>query len=174
MFDNHIVLRAFLVLVKGLAERKIVQIACGPQHAIALDSDGCVLRSSIRSDRISFLSINVEPWLNSRVFVWGYNGYCRLGLGNQVDALVPKQVPQFAGPNEITMGAHVVAGPSNSVVVDKQGMYWMAGKWKTTGDGTTSLPSVCSDAFRALTPLTMQVLVVSRSQRSSSSRTSCT
>jgi len=35
---------------------------------------------------------------------------------------------QFAGPNEATMGAHVVAGPSNSVVIDKQGMYWMAGK----------------------------------------------
>lgn len=26
------------------------------------------------------------------------------------------------------MGALAVAGPSNSVVVDKQGMYWMAGK----------------------------------------------
>ncbi|PIL24867.1 transcription factor [Ganoderma sinense ZZ0214-1] len=103
------------ILVKGLAERKIAQIACGPQHAIALDSDG-------------------------RVFVWGYNGYCRLGLGNQVDALVPKQVPQFAGPNEITMGAHVVAGPSNSVVIDKQGMYWMAGKWKNTGDGSGGQP----------------------------------
>lgn len=56
---------------------------------------------------------------------------------------MPKQVPQFAGPNEITMGAHVVAGPSNSVVIDKQGMYWMAGKWKNTGDGTTSLLSAC-------------------------------
>jgi hypothetical protein len=26
------------------------------------------------------------------------------------------------------MGQIVVAGPSNSVVIDKQGMYWMAGK----------------------------------------------
>jgi hypothetical protein len=26
------------------------------------------------------------------------------------------------------MGAQVVAGPSNSVVIDKQGMYWMSGK----------------------------------------------
>jgi len=26
------------------------------------------------------------------------------------------------------MGSLVVAGPSNTVVVDKQGMYWMAGK----------------------------------------------
>ncbi|CDO70139.1 hypothetical protein BN946_scf184783.g23 [Trametes cinnabarina] len=98
------------ILVKGLADRKIVQIACGAQHALALDSEG-------------------------RVFGWGYNGYCRLGLGNQQDALVPKMIPQFAGPNEITMGAFIVAGPSNSVVIDKQGMYWMAGKWKNTGDG---------------------------------------
>ena len=81
----------------------------------------------------------IEPHLCRRVFVWGYNGYCRLGLGNQVDALVPKPVPQFAGPNEATMGAQVVAGPSNSVVIDKQGMYWMAGKWKNTGDGTSRL-----------------------------------
>jgi len=79
------------------------------------------------------------------VYVWGYNGYCRLGLGNQIDELIPKVVPhvsrhtihaflftnlvpQFAGPNVITMGARVVAGPSNTVVIDKQGMYWMAGK----------------------------------------------
>ena len=62
------------------------------------------------------------------VYVWGYNGYCRLGLGNQVDALKPKVVPQFAGPNEAQMGAQVFAGPTNSVVIDKQGMYWMAGK----------------------------------------------
>lgn len=35
---------------------------------------------------------------------------------------------QFAGPNDMTMGAQVVAGPSNTVVIDKQKMYWMAGK----------------------------------------------
>lgn len=54
------------------------------------------------------------------------------------------------------MGAQVIAGPSNSVVIDKQGMYWMAGKvgfmsfplfifvfffliiqqWKNSGEGT--------------------------------------
>ncbi|KAI0358134.1 RCC1/BLIP-II [Trametes cingulata] len=103
------------ILVRGLAERKIVQIACGPQHALALDSDG-------------------------RVYGWGYNGYCRLGLGNQQDALVPKVIPQFAGPNEATRGVQIVAGPSNSVVIDRQAMYWMAGKWKNTGDGSGGQP----------------------------------
>jgi len=30
----------------------------------------------------------------SIVYVWGYNGYCRLGLGNQKDVLTPQIVPQ--------------------------------------------------------------------------------
>ena len=53
------------------------------------------------------------------------------------------------------MGGQVIAGPSNSVVIDKNGMYWMAGKvqlvsllviicisdmmvpqWKNSGEGT--------------------------------------
>jgi len=76
--------------------------------------------------------------------VWGYNGYCRLGLGNQVDVLKPETVPQyrgsplllcychhgltpldkFAGLNESMTGALIAAGPTRSVVVDKQGIYW--------------------------------------------------
>ena len=108
------------VAVKALDGKHITQIACGPQHSIALDSEGVV-------------------------YVWGYNGYCRLGLGHQKDTLFPTPVPhvrpstqmtprprltvsQFTGPNVSSMGRMVVAGPSNSVVVDNQGMYWMAGK----------------------------------------------
>ncbi len=37
------------------------------------------------------------------------------------------------------MGADIAAGPSNSVVIDKQNMYFMAGKWKNTGDGARGL-----------------------------------
>ncbi|KZT10189.1 RCC1/BLIP-II [Laetiporus sulphureus 93-53] len=103
------------ILIKGLEDKRIVKIACGQQHSVALDSEGLV-------------------------YVWGYNGYCRLGLGNQQDALVPKVVPQFAVPDELTMGDDIVAGPSNTVVIDKQRMYWMAGKWKNTGDGSSGQP----------------------------------
>ncbi|KAG2143761.1 regulator of chromosome condensation 1/beta-lactamase-inhibitor protein II [Suillus bovinus] len=101
--------------VKGLDDKTIIDIACGPQHSVALDSQGFV-------------------------YVWGYNGYCRLGLGNQQDVLTPKVVPNFAGPNEITMGAHIIAGPSNTVVLDKQQLYWMAGKWKNSGEGSSGSP----------------------------------
>lgn len=103
------------VYLKELDGKHIVDIASGQQHSLALDSAGLV-------------------------YVWGYNGYCRLGLGNQVDSLKPKVVPQFAGPNEATMGAAIAAGPSNSVVIDKQGMYWMAGKWKNSGEGSSGSP----------------------------------
>ncbi|EJC99702.1 RCC1/BLIP-II [Fomitiporia mediterranea MF3/22] len=103
------------VLVKGLEGKHITQISCGHQHSIALDKDGIV-------------------------YVWGYNGYCRLGLGNQQDVLVPKAVPQFSGPNEISRGVFVAAGPSNSIVIDRQKMYYMAGKWKNSGEGSSGSP----------------------------------
>ncbi|TFK62794.1 RCC1/BLIP-II [Pluteus cervinus] len=103
------------IYIKELDGKQIVQITSGPQHSAAVDIEGVV-------------------------YVWGYNGYCRLGLGNQVDVLKPKAVPQFAGPNKPTMGAMVVGGPSNTVVVDRQGMYWMAGKWKNSGEGSSGSP----------------------------------
>ncbi|TFK95198.1 RCC1/BLIP-II [Pterulicium gracile] len=103
------------LLVKELQDKKIVQISCGQQHVIALDDAGLV-------------------------YVWGYNGYCRLGLGNQVDILKPKVVPQFSGGSVTQTADIVTAGPTNSVVVDKQGMYWMAGKWKNSGEGSSGSP----------------------------------
>ena len=56
------------VAVKALDGKHITQVACGSQHSIALDSEGVV-------------------------YVWGYNGYCRLGLGHQKDMLFPTPVP---------------------------------------------------------------------------------
>lgn len=51
-------------LVQGtIADKKIVQIASGNAHSLALDDKGYV-------------------------YAWGYNGYCRLGLGDQKDRYV--------------------------------------------------------------------------------------
>ncbi|KAF8521621.1 regulator of chromosome condensation 1/beta-lactamase-inhibitor protein II [Hysterangium stoloniferum] len=103
------------VPVKGLTGKIIVDIAAGNQHSILMDSEGFV-------------------------YVFGYNGYCRLGLGDQQDGLVPKLVPQFAGPKDLTRGYKIAAGPTNSVVIDKNKMYWMAGKWKNSGEGSVGQP----------------------------------
>lgn len=45
-------------LVQGFKDKRIVKIASGNQHSLALDEEGYV-------------------------YSWGYNGYCRLGLGDQ-------------------------------------------------------------------------------------------
>ena len=46
--------------MQGLSGKKIIKIASGNQHSLALDSEG-------------------------NVYAWGYAGYCRLGLGDQKD-----------------------------------------------------------------------------------------
>lgn len=98
------------LLVRALADKKIVSISCGQQHSIAMDEEGYC-------------------------FVWGFGGYGRLGIGAQHDQLLPVLVPQFARDNPLTHAAQIVAGPACTVVIDRQRQYWLAGKWKTTGDG---------------------------------------
>lgn len=50
---------------------KIHQVACGLQHALALDDEG-------------------------RVFAWGFGGYGRLGLGHAKDQMEPAAIPVFS------------------------------------------------------------------------------
>ncbi|EJU03844.1 RCC1/BLIP-II [Dacryopinax primogenitus] len=102
--------------VRGPLEDKVTtQVACGQQHAIALTSDGLV-------------------------YVWGFNGYCRLGLGHPKDMLIPTLVPQYAGPNVLMRAAFVAAGPTSTIVIDRQKMLQMAGKFKTSGAGSVGQP----------------------------------
>ncbi|CAO1637787.1 unnamed protein product [Sympodiomycopsis kandeliae] len=98
------------ILVKALADKKIVSISCGQQHSIALDDQGFV-------------------------YVWGFGGYGRLGLGNANDQYTPTLVPSFARENVHSRAAKVYAGPTSSVVIDNSATFWLAGKWKATGDG---------------------------------------
>ncbi|ODN94743.1 hypothetical protein L198_04887 [Cryptococcus wingfieldii CBS 7118] len=102
-------------LVSGLDKHKVVEIASGNQHSLALDEEGYV-------------------------YAWGYAGYSRLGLSDQKDRLSPTLVPQFAGNNIATRAKSVACGPTSSTVVDKQEMLLMAGKWRLTGDGSTGQP----------------------------------
>nr|XP_031861731.1 uncharacterized protein CI109_002963 [Kwoniella shandongensis]KAA5528803.1 hypothetical protein CI109_002963 [Kwoniella shandongensis] len=102
-------------LVQNLEKNKIVQIASGNQHSLAMDEDGYV-------------------------FAWGFAGYSRLGLQDQNNRLVPTLVPHFAGNNVLTRAHSILCGPTNSIVIDRQKMLQMAGKWKVTGDGSTGQP----------------------------------
>ncbi|WVQ84629.1 hypothetical protein IAT38_006784 [Cryptococcus sp. DSM 104549] len=104
-------------LVQGFEKDKvkIVEIASGNQHSLAMDEDGFV-------------------------YAWGFAGYSRLGLQDQKDRLVPTLVPHFAGANAVTRARSILCGPTSSTVIDRQNMLLIAGKWKLTGDGSTGQP----------------------------------
>ena len=42
---------------------------------------------------------------------------------------------QFSNDAVAMRGERVLAGVTCSAVIDRQGMYWLAGKWKNSGDG---------------------------------------
>lgn len=98
------------ILVRALSDKKIVKISCGQQHSVTLDDDGYC-------------------------YVWGFGGYGRLGIGTADDQLLPVLVPQFSRMNPITRAKDIVAGPTSTVIIDRQRILWLTGKWKTSGDG---------------------------------------
>lgn len=99
-------------LVKGLESVEIEAIACGDEHALALDDGGFV-------------------------YVWGRNLVTNLGLGDREDRLEPVRVEQFDHLDVVS----IYAGPTSSVVItdthDESGgrRMWIAGKCKIKGPG---------------------------------------
>ncbi|KAJ9125455.1 hypothetical protein QFC22_000416 [Naganishia vaughanmartiniae] len=102
-------------LIKPFTEKKIMMIASGTSHSLALSDDGYV-------------------------WAWGYAGYARLGLGDQKDRLAPTLVPAFTGSNIMTRASYITCGPACSIVVNRQKVLQIAGKFKLTGDGSGGSP----------------------------------
>ena len=102
------------ILIRPFTKSKIVAVASGNQHSLAMDAEGLV-------------------------YAWGFAGFGRLGLGDQVDKKIPTMIPQYAG-NPSTRARDITCGPTCSIIVDKQGLYRIAGKWKLTGDGSSGSP----------------------------------
>jgi hypothetical protein len=128
----------FAVPVKGLDDKKIVQIASGQQHSIALDEDGYAPSSNLGKDELTVFPsqhcirlglqwlLSSGPWESKRRF---NSTGCPSGMSCPLPyAAVLMWCLQFAGPHKQFLGAKVVAGPTNSVVIDRQSMYYMAGK----------------------------------------------
>ena len=90
-------------MVQGLKDKKIVQIASGNQHSLAMDDDGYV-------------------------YAWGFAGYSRLGLQDTKDRqvslyrpkksyhlmsrLVPTLVPTFTDSRENRRALSILCGPT--------------------------------------------------------------
>jgi len=84
---------------KDLEGIKIVDVACGAEHTIALDDNG-------------------------RVFTWGFGGYGRLGHGSPADEVFPRLVNTFLG--ERRTAKRIWAGACGSLALNEVGCltYW--------------------------------------------------
>ncbi|XP_010061494.1 protein RCC2 isoform X2 [Eucalyptus grandis] len=92
-----------------LAGEKIVKVACGTNHTVAVDSNGCV-------------------------YTWGFGGYGRLGHREQKDEWLPRRVDIFQKHNVLPPDAIISAGSVNSACTAGGGQLYMWGKIKNTGD----------------------------------------
>jgi alpha-tubulin suppressor-like RCC1 family protein len=102
-------------LIRGLQGKKIAQIASGNNHSLALDADGYV-------------------------YAWGHAGYSRLGLDDTKDRLIPTLVAKFAGKLPRDRAKAIYCGMTSSVIIEQTGRFFMAGKWKISGDGGVGQP----------------------------------
>jgi alpha-tubulin suppressor-like RCC1 family protein len=90
------------VLVKGLSDKNIVQVACGEYHAIALGADG-------------------------KVYVWGRNLEGQLGTGDKSDVGVPKLL-ESVKDTKITQ---VACGNSHSAFLTDDGSLYLTGRGRS-------------------------------------------
>lgn len=95
--------------IVAFSEKKVVKVACGTNHTVAVDSSGFV-------------------------YTWGNGGYGRLGHREQKDEWVPRLVEVFQKHNVLPPNAVVSAGASNSACTAGGGQLYMWGKLKNTGD----------------------------------------
>lgn len=95
--------------IASLAGETIVKVACGTNHTVAVDANGCV-------------------------YTWGYGGYGRLGHREQKDEWSPRRIDIFTKRNVLPPDAVVSAGSANSACTAGGGQLYMWGKIKNTGD----------------------------------------
>ena len=90
---------------------KIVKVACGKNHCIAL-----------------------EDWENlqtrgNRVFSWGSGGYGRNGLGSQDDELIPTEISTLSDNENKNITKHIreiSAGSTFSIAISRtRNLYYM-------------------------------------------------
>ncbi|GAB1602255.1 protein RCC2-like [Argonauta hians] len=92
-----------------VTEVDIIDVSCGMNHVVALDS-------------------------RKRVFTWGFGGYGRLGHSEPKDEFVPRMVKAFDGPNR--GAAHVYGGGTFCLAVNEHGSLYFWGQTKYTGEAS--------------------------------------
>ena len=178
------------VRVTGLS--RIVQIAAGPKHAVALDRDGTVWAWGRRDNgeigdgepkgrvlraigpiRVPGLegitqiaadsSHNLALRSDGHVMAWGSNNHGELGLGTRVTGWRPAEVPGLDRVVAIAAGIGSVAGGGISGAVRDDGTVWMWGSNASAMMGNGLGPLSPDDAGgRVLAPVPVKGITGAR------------
>ncbi|KAL2917962.1 hypothetical protein HK105_202376 [Polyrhizophydium stewartii] len=111
--------------VSKLEGKKIVAVACGTNHSLAVDSEG-------------------------GMYAWGCGGYGRLGLNDTPpkNVHVPTEILGFKErQNPIKK---VACGPTCCMAIDSRNALHLWGKWKSTGDGGQGTPWLYPKYYQGL------------------------
>jgi len=92
---------------------KVVAVAAGPNHSVALKDDGTV-------------------------WAWGYNYHGQLGDGTTTDRTTPVQVSSLAGVTAIATGGSVYGSHTLAMTSDGTVWAWGYNYYGQLGDGTTT------------------------------------
>ncbi|KAJ8310354.1 hypothetical protein KUTeg_012219 [Tegillarca granosa] len=116
----------------NLQGRKVVKVACGSHHSMALTSDGEVclrVAISVACGQTSSMAL-ME---NGEVYGWGYNGNGQLGLGNNVNMPNPSRVQQLQN----TIISQLVCGYAHTLALSDEGILysWGANSYGQLGTG---------------------------------------
>mmetsp|Transcript_26717 Transcript_26717/g.44812 ORF Transcript_26717/g.44812 Transcript_26717/m.44812 type:complete len:577 (-) Transcript_26717:375-2105(-) len=96
----------------NLGKAKMVDVACGNNHSVAMSEDGTV-------------------------FTWGFGGYGRLGHNNQKDLMSPQELVMFNfnhSKNDRLVANSIAAGATCSYVRTNGGQMYFFGRTKSTGE----------------------------------------
>jgi len=96
-------------LIAALASKKILKIASGNNHSLALDSDG-------------------------HLHSWGFGGYGRLGHREQKDEFSPRKIEMFENRLALPLDSKIACGNMTSFATIKGGQIYQWGKPKLSGD----------------------------------------
>ena len=96
-------------LISALSNKKMLQIASGNNHSLALDGDG-------------------------HLYSWGFGGYGRLGHNIQRDEFAPRRIEFFENRLALPLDCKIACGGMFSFATIKGGQLYVWGKTKIQGD----------------------------------------
>ena len=96
-------------MIAALADKKVLKIASGNNHSLALDGDG-------------------------HLYSWGFGGYGRLGHNIQRDEFAPRRIEFFENRLALPLDCKIACGGMFSFATIKGGQLYVWGKTKIQGD----------------------------------------